>query len=291
MRHMSGSDDRSVLAAEAEPRWRTGGTARSGQQSFFGFNAALRQAGDRAVYPIRVEVWLQLQGPSPSGLVDRADLSAVTAVEQTLRDLATGRAVVAAQVTMTGVRSYLLYTGDASLPQELDQALRQRVTDHAVRVQAMADPQWSGYARVLKMGRRSTIGMAILAVFPVMPAAIVGAHLGAGWGIGQVVALYAWIAPLVIVAFRGRNKRRAWHEGRRRMVWLEHHVAWSYAFVSLAMASLLLLFPAILPGHVLSPWACLAIAVAGGVGITTAIWPRQLRYYAELRAGAADSVS
>jgi hypothetical protein len=279
---------RSVLAADTSPDWRTGGVARKGQQIQFGFNAALRRAADRPAYPIRVEVWLDLFAPVRSAIIDRADLSAVRAADQTLRRLAAGRAIVAAQVTTPGARSYLLYTADATLAQDLDGALRTQVTDHRVHVTAMPDQQWSGYASVVKMARRSRVVLTCLAPFPLLIGAIVGAHYGPGWGIGETVALYGWIAGLAIPVYRARKQYTSWELTTRRPAWLAYHPAWAYAFFAYTMASLCFFFPSLWLYHVVSPWVSLAIGVAAGVAITTAIWPRQLRDYAELRSRAAN---
>jgi Family of unknown function (DUF695) len=271
--------------------WRTGGTARKGQQYFFGFNPELRKSANRSAQPIRVEVWIDLHAPFSWGLVDRADLGAVFAVEQTLRELIPGRAVVAAQVSTTGNRSYLLYTADAGLPADLDQAIRARVADHAVHVRAMHDQKWNGYASVVRMGRRNTTGMVILACYPLLAGVLAARHYGAGWGAGQAAALYIWIGPLVVSAFRLRGRRSSWDAPRRQAAWPAYHLRWAFVLGSAVMTSLLFTFPALFAGGSLSPWTSVAIAAVAGVGTTAAIWPRQLRYYAELRARAADSAS
>jgi Family of unknown function (DUF695) len=249
------SGSRTVLAAETSPDWRTGGTARKGQQYQFGFNAALRKAADRAAYPIRIEVWLELHGPFRSTVNTAVDLDAVAAVEQTIQELAAGRAVLAGQVTMPGTRSFLVYTGDASLAQDLDAAIRARVLDHAVQLRAMPDQQWSGYASIVKMARRSRLGMAILAVFPLITLPILLPRYGAGWAIGEVLWLSSWIATLLIATYRGRKRKRSMHDvTAQRTRWLATHPAWALVFVGYILASLIFFLLSFWLRGIASPW-------------------------------------
>jgi hypothetical protein len=277
------------MQAAESPSWRVGGVGRSGQLIQYAFNAALRKAADRAAYPVRVEVVVHLRAPFQYGLIDAVDLSDVTLIGEIVQEQAAGRAVVAATVTTIGARTFLLYTDSLSFGQELEQFLRSRVTDHAVGVRSEYDHNWNGYAIVTKMRRRSIVGFAVLAAVPLIWAGVAWASYGPGWGIAEFLALCAWIVPFARATFRAMAKRSTWDSVPKRVSWLAYHPGWAFAGCCYLLATVWFFFPAMLSHGHLSPWVSVAISVALGVGLTGVVWPRQLRYYADLRSRAPVS--
>jgi uncharacterized protein DUF695 len=277
-------DARNVLAAGLSPGWRAGGASFKRQPVQYRYNTALNAAVDKAAYPTWVEVTVPLRVPVRYGLVDRSDLADVTAVEQVVtRDPASG-AVLAGQVTTIGSRTYLVYSADPGLAADIDRDLTARLGDRRALVRSGQDPQWAMYRQWRRLRRRTFAGMAVLALMPLLVGGITAARLGAGWGLGEFVALLAGVAALLVV---GRFSRRE-STTSPRPGWLVNHPVWGFVLTSYVMSAMVFFFPVIIFGRALGGIGCAAVAVIAGVVITAVVWPAQLRYYAELRARAAE---
>jgi len=274
-----------VQAASSAPAWRFAGASYKRQQVTYGYNRALRRASDQPAYPICVQVTVAARRPVKYGRIDPADLATMSRVEEVLARQAREGAVLAGQITAGGTRTFLLYTGSANLAPDISREVEERIPGHPVLVQAAQDPAWTNYRLFFRLSRRTAFGWVILSLFPLLGGAVMLAHYGAGWAIGEALALYAWIAPLLIAARLRRRMAGPTDDTlqRRQPVWLREHTGLAFVLLCYLFGTLFAIFPAMLAGSLLQPWACAAIGGGAGLVLTTAIWPSQRRYNDELR--------
>jgi Family of unknown function (DUF695) len=283
-----GASDSTVQSAVISPDWRAGRIARNRQLSLFGYNAALRRASDKAAYPIRVDIATALLAPMRHDVLSEADLPELATVEQVVTHLAAGRAVLAGQFTTVAERRIVAYTGDSVWAKDVAAALQGRITEHPLRVTATSDPQWKLYRLFGKLRRRvRTNALGTMLLVPLAEGVVLAIRLGVGWGLGDAVAIACWLTAVLVPSLTSRPSRSAF-QIRSPSDWLARHAGWAFAFFSLVIATVCLIFPALFLRAVLTAWECAATALGLGVVLTLALWPVQRRYFAAIRARATE---
>ena len=126
--------------------------------------------------------------------------------------------------------------------------------------------------------RRGEVGgLVVAALVPLLFGFVVAGAFGPGWFKAYVLATYLVYVPFILA----KRRHVDWLIGRRLGLFvLFCCLAYCWTVLVFAVAALLAL-----EGHShWSAWRCLGISVLISALATGALWPMQLRYYANLRA-------
>jgi hypothetical protein len=279
--------DGTVAAATASPDWQVIPVPTGSPGARCRLNLAFRRARDRTAYPVRVVALVRVGYVNSVGSPVLPPAGAVAAIEAAGTGTVTGEAapgavLVATITTLTSVE-FVLYATSKLQAAVAEQALRAGLTDHRVTAETTDDPRWRGYRRLAREKRRNRAGRVLLALFPLLAGAMVYAHYGPWWGLGEVIACAAWVA---LFLFPSRAAPASSRRGRvaRLIESSSFHLGWLFVIFAGAFASLFFGIIALLAGSYLPAVACLAIAVAAGLLLTAALWPAQRRFTAMMRS-------
>jgi hypothetical protein len=192
----------------------------------------------------------------------------LAALEEIVTDHAAGRAALAGQFTTVGERHIMVYTNDPGWAKDLTVVLGARVTEDQVRVSASSDPQWKLYRLFGKLRRYMRTSDLAMTPLPLLAGAFLVHKLGVGWGLGDAVVMTSVLAVLIGRSLASRPSQSAF-QIYRQSDWLDRHPGWGLALNSLLMATYCFVFTALL-SHVLTVWACAAIALVLGVAVALA---------------------
>ena len=140
---------RSVMQAAAAPIWQVTEGQHNGRPMATRFNAAFRQVTGRDSYSVEIGVVVTLNQPDHRGLPLPPEVAQLDAIEDRLVSGAAGRAVLAAVISGSGVREYVMYSRYRDWIDEFEQSVRAEVFDHDIQVLVHPDPDWGIYRRLL----------------------------------------------------------------------------------------------------------------------------------------------
>jgi hypothetical protein len=176
---------------------------------------------------------------------------------------------------------------------EARQLVQAAADGHPVTVQTGRDARWKRYRLLVREGRQARLGLVLLPFFPLLAGAMVYAHYGPWWGLGEAIACAAWILPWYVLYWTKRPARRqagapaerpATEPASKRQRGRRTPGGWMFASVAAVLTTLIFSLVALLAGAYLVPEVSLAIAAAAGVLLTAAVWPAQRRYTALMRS-------
>ena len=286
-----------VEAAAASPDWQVIPGGDGGETVSRRLNCAFRRARGRSAYPVRMTASVRLHHVNSVGspvLPYPADLAAVAdAVVQAVADGPTPGVVLVAVITKLTSVEFVLYAEDERRVAEAHQLVQAAAGGHQVTVQTGRDARWKRYRLLVREGRQARLGLVLLPFFPLLAGAMVYAHYGPRWGLGEAAACAAWILPWYVLYWVKRPARRPAGAPARRPAaeptskgqrGRRAPGGWMFASVAAVLTTLLFSLVALLAGPYLAPVVSLAIAAAAGVLLTAAVWPAQRRYTALMRS-------
>jgi hypothetical protein len=274
-----------VDLAAASPDWQViTPFNRAGPGSRCRFNSAFRQARDRSAYPVAVDVAVALSRVSSTGspvLPRPGDLAAVeAAAAQAVTNLAGGGVALVATITGPTSVEFVLYAAGQPEAAEAEQVLRATLDGHHVSVATSSDPRWKVYGLLAREKRRNRVGRVVLVLVPLLFGAVVYAHYGRWWGLGEAVACAAWLGPLLVP---GRARGPARKQAAR-----PSPLGWKAVVGVGALASSFFSLVTLFAGQYLTAVESFAIAAAAGLLVTAALWPAQRRHSAMMRSRVAE---
>jgi Family of unknown function (DUF695) len=275
-----------VAAAAASPDWQVTQLTSTVPAARCRFNSAFRRARDRSAYPLRMSVSVSpryvnsvgspvLPSPDDLGVIETAGTGAATGV-------GAAEAVLVAVITSLTSVEFIFYAVDDRRAAETEQAARAALGRYPVATQTRRDPRWKTYRLLARARRRARLGMMVLALFPLLAGAVVAAHYGRWWGLGEAVACAAWIFPVATLAAISA-RRGATGRASKPAAWAPAHPGWLFTLAAGVLTSLFFCLIALLAGLYLTAPESLAIAGAAGLAVTAALWPMQRRYDVMMR--------
>ncbi|MCU1453080.1 MAG: hypothetical protein JWN46_1226 [Acidimicrobiales bacterium] len=112
------------------------------------FRPDLRDAIDREEYPIQIGVAIPVTSPTERGWPTHDEDSVLRGIEQLVVATASDRAVLAAVLTIPGVRELVLYAKSGDWIPDFHERLQAEVATHDVQCMARHDPEWSSFFAV-----------------------------------------------------------------------------------------------------------------------------------------------
>lgn len=137
------------MQVAAKPVWQTIEGQHNGRPMVTRFNAGFRKASGRDAYNVEIGVVVTLNHPDPLGLPSAPEITQLDTIEDRLVSGAAGRAVLAAVISGSGVREYVMYSRYREWIAAFEHALRTEVFKHDIQVLIHPDPDWGIYRRVL----------------------------------------------------------------------------------------------------------------------------------------------
>ena len=267
----SGPPPRSTRAAAASPEWLTRvNSLLNGDVATVRFNAAFRQARDRAAYPVRVSVFIALTDLDRASYPVAGEAPRLAELRTAIAQLAADNAVLAGSIADSNGWFFLLYAAGTDWLNEFDPAVRAAAADHQVRIGAARDPRWKAFKEMCPRTLHPVRDPVL--VFTLLP--LIGAWGGARYGpvaaVAGAAAVLAWLVPV-------RLRRRHLLSGQ-----LAHPYI---AFVVFSYVLATLIFPiAARIGQNGRLAVVIAVAAGAGAVLTGAVWPAQQKFYARMRA-------
>lgn len=117
------------------------------------FNIGLRQAAGHAAYSIQIGVAVPLKAPDARGLPTSDESAELILIEEELERLVGTRAILVGVITTSGMREFILYTGEGDWIAQFHQDLQAAVSHHEVQVMAQRDEDWATYRRMVESKR------------------------------------------------------------------------------------------------------------------------------------------
>jgi Family of unknown function (DUF695) len=109
--------------------------------------SGLRASAGHKDFGIQIGVAVPLKDPSSNGLPTTGEDHQLGTIEARLsRDLeSSGRAVLAAVITTSGMREFVFYSGSKDWIQDWANGLQATTDTHQIQVLSQSDPKWSVY--------------------------------------------------------------------------------------------------------------------------------------------------
>ena len=125
-----------------------GGDARGELHARFDHDAAPLAGSPQ--YEIQVGLAVPLLDPGANGLPLDEELPALDDIERVVVETAGDRAVLVGVISTSGVREFVLYTGDGQWLEEFQGAVSAAVETHEIQMMARRDPEWQIYRAFVK---------------------------------------------------------------------------------------------------------------------------------------------
>ena len=120
----------------------------NGRPMFVRLNTRAGAVAGSAAYGIRVGVAIPLRQPRPDGLPDKAESEQLSAIEDALVAGSSGRAILVAVITTSGMREFVLYTDAGDWIPDFHQRMMRSTSSHEVQCTAQHDPGWTVYQQL-----------------------------------------------------------------------------------------------------------------------------------------------
>ena len=134
-------------------KWAVSQGTYDGKPIFTRFNVGLRQAAGHAAFPIQVGVAVPLKQPDSNGLPVADESAELNLIEDELERLVGTRAILVGVITTSGMREFILYTGEGDWIAQFHQDLQGAVSHHEIQVMAQRDEAWATYRRMTENKR------------------------------------------------------------------------------------------------------------------------------------------
>lgn len=117
------------------------------------FNVGLRQAAGHPAYPIQIGVAIPLKAPDARGLPGPDESAELILIEEELDRLVGTRAILVGAITTSGMREFILYSGEGDWIAQFHQDIQAAISHHEVQVMAQRDEGWATYRRMTENKR------------------------------------------------------------------------------------------------------------------------------------------
>jgi hypothetical protein len=111
------------------------------------FDTAYKNAQLRGARKVQIGVAVPFRNPTPNGLPDAEDGSALGRIEDAIQTLASDRAVLVGVITTSKMREFVLYAATHDWLPAFHQELRKVGTPHDVQMIGKMDPDWRTYGQ------------------------------------------------------------------------------------------------------------------------------------------------